>query len=128
MTLEPLSHIENLVKYEATYKALDKAQISINNSLLKKAVSELNEAKFNLTSLKIGKMYIKKIDTKISELQERLGKKPAKDDFEAKEKEMETLKARIAARRKQRRQKMKAKGLNPDDFYYGKFYLKSDKK
>ncbi|MHA1991998.1 MAG: hypothetical protein ACW98A_13590 [Candidatus Hodarchaeales archaeon] len=110
VTLEPLSHIENLEKYENAYKALDKAQISLKNSQLMKAVSELNEAKFNFTSLKIGKIYNKDIDTRIRELQERLGKKSVKDDFEAKEKEhdadMDVLKARIAARRKQRRKKV----------------------
>ena len=75
-----------------------------------KAVSELNEAKANLKALKIGKKYIKDIDAKTRELQERLGKKPAKEDFEAKEKEhdaeMERLKARIAARREERRKKV----------------------
>jgi len=110
VTLEPLSHIENLEKYETTYKALDKAQISLTNSQLKKAVSELNEAKFNLNFLKIGKMYIKNIDAKVRELQERLGKKHAKDDFESKEKEhiaeMDMLKARIAARREERSKKV----------------------
>ena len=110
VTLEPLSDIENLEKYEATYKALDKAQISLENNRLMKAVSELNEAKANLKALKIGKKYIKDIDAKTRELQERLGKKPAKEDFEAKEKEhdaeMDRLKARIAARREERRKKV----------------------
>ena len=110
VTLEPLSDIENLEKYEIIYKALDKAQISLENSQLMKTVSELNEAKFNLKFLKIGKKYIKDIDAKIRKLQERLGKKPAKEDFEAKEKEheaeMDKLKARIAARREERRKKV----------------------
>jgi len=87
VTLEPLSDIENLEKYETTYKALDKAQISLENNRLMKAVSELKEARANLKTLKIGKKYIKDIDAKIRELQERLGKKPAKENFEAKEKE-----------------------------------------
>ncbi|MBY8985975.1 MAG: hypothetical protein KGD65_12950, partial [Candidatus Lokiarchaeota archaeon] len=110
VTLEPLGEIENLEKFEATYKALDKAQISLENNRLMKAVSELNEAKFNLKTLKIGKRYIKEIDIKIRELQEKLGRKPSKDDVEAKEKEheaeMDVLKARIEARREERRKKV----------------------
>jgi hypothetical protein len=110
VTLEPLSDIENLEKFEATYKALDKAQISLENNRLMKAVSELNEAKFNLKALKIGKKYIKDIDVRIRELQEKLGKKPGKEDLEVKAKEhdaeMDRLKARIAARREERRKKV----------------------
>jgi len=110
VTLEALNDIENLEKYENTYKALDKAQISLENNRLMKAVSELNEAKANLKAFKIGKKYIKNVDAKIRELQERLGKKPTKEDSEAKEKEhdaeMNMLKARIAARREERRKKV----------------------
>ncbi|MHA2087522.1 MAG: hypothetical protein ACW972_04555, partial [Promethearchaeota archaeon] len=69
-----------------------------------------NEAKFNLNILKIGKKYINEIDAKIQELQGKLGKKPGKDDFKSKEKEqeaeMDMLKARIAARREERRKKV----------------------
>jgi tetratricopeptide (TPR) repeat protein len=110
VTVEPLSDIENLEKFEITYKALDKAQISLENNRLMKAVSELNEAKYNLEKLKIGYKYIKEIDVKIRDLKERLGRKPSKVDFETKEKEheveMEKLKSRIAARREERRKKV----------------------
>jgi hypothetical protein len=110
VTLETLSDIENLGKFEATYKALDKAQVSLLNNKFMKAISELNEAKFNLKDLKIGKKYIKEIDIKIKSLQERLGRKPSKDDFDAKEKErkaeVDMLKTRIKARREERRKKV----------------------
>lgn len=110
VTFEPLGNIGNHEKFETTYKALDKAQVSLENDQLMKAVSELNEAKANLKVLKMGKKYISDIDKKIRELQERLGKKPPKEDFEAKEKEhdaeMDRLKARIAARREERRKKV----------------------
>ena len=110
VTFEPLGNIGNLEKFETTYKALDKAQVSLENDQLMKAVSELNEAKANLKVLKMGKKYISDIDKKIRELQERLGKKSPKEDFEAKEKEhdaeMDRLKARIAARREERRKKV----------------------
>ncbi|MHA2036671.1 MAG: hypothetical protein ACW98X_09580 [Promethearchaeota archaeon] len=110
VTLEPLSKIESLERFEAAYKALDRAQVSINNNRVMKAISEFNEAKFNLNILKIGKKYINEIDAKIQELQGKLGKKPGKDDFKSKEKEqeaeMDMLKARIAARREERRKKV----------------------
>ncbi len=110
VTLEPLSEIESLDKFEAVYKALDKAQISIINDRVMKSISELNEAKFNLKSLKIGKKYVDVIDIKIEELQEKLGRKSGKDDLKAKEKtyetEMDMLKTRIAARREERRKKV----------------------
>ncbi|MFW9895757.1 MAG: hypothetical protein ACFFD7_08130, partial [Candidatus Thorarchaeota archaeon] len=110
VSLEPLSEIENLEKFENTYKALDKAQVSLRNNRVMKAISEFNEAKFNLLELKIGKKYIKLIDNKVRELQTKLGKKPVKDDLIEKEKdheaEMELLKSRIAARREERRKKV----------------------
>ncbi|MFX1457066.1 MAG: hypothetical protein ACFFDB_16950 [Promethearchaeota archaeon] len=110
VSLEPLSEIENLEKFENTYKALDKAQVSLRNNQVMKAISEFNEAKSNLLELKIGKKYINLIDNKVRDLQTKLGKKPVKDDLKAKEKEheaeMELLKSRIAARREERRKKV----------------------
>ena len=110
VSFESLDDIKNLEKFETTYKALDKAQISLENNRFMKAVSELNEAKANLNILKIGSKYIKEIDVKIRELQVRLGKKQTIEDSEAKElehnAEMERLKARIAARREERRKKV----------------------
>ena len=100
---------ENL-KFEIAYKALDKAQISVSNNHFMKAVSELNEAKFNLKDLKIGTQIIKEVDNRIGEFQEKLGKKPAKEDIpdteEVRKVEMEQLKARVAARREERRKKV----------------------
>ncbi|MFW9822758.1 MAG: hypothetical protein ACFFE4_07485, partial [Candidatus Thorarchaeota archaeon] len=108
ISLEPLSEIENREKFKNSYKALDKAQVSLKDNLIKKAISELNEAKSNLLELKIGKKYIKQIDSKVGELQLTLGKKPIKDKViaEEEETEMELLKARIAARREERRKKV----------------------
>jgi hypothetical protein len=80
VSFESLSEIENLEEFEIIYEALDKAQISLENNRLMKAVSELNEAKFNLKDLKIGNKYIKEIDNKLRELRERLGRTPDKDD------------------------------------------------
>ncbi|MHA1930928.1 MAG: hypothetical protein ACW96X_00215, partial [Promethearchaeota archaeon] len=104
VTLEPLGDIENLERFETTYKALDRAHISLENNQLKKAISELNEAKSNLKELKIGKKYIKEIDTKIQEMQGKLGRKPGKE--KEGEAELDMLKARIKARREARRKKV----------------------
>ena len=96
--------------FESAYKALDKAQMSVENNRLMKAISELNEAKFNLKKLKSGKKYMKEIDNKINELKVKLGKKPTEDTPKSKEKiiedEREELRARIAARREERRRKV----------------------
>ncbi|MFX1291158.1 MAG: hypothetical protein ACFFAG_09410 [Promethearchaeota archaeon] len=105
IALEPLDGIDNLGKFKATYIALDKAQISLIKKSFMKAISELKESIFHLKDLKISKKYVGKIDDKIGELQEKLGKKP-----KAKEKEYqgekEILKSRIEARRKERRKKV----------------------
>ncbi|MFX1571728.1 MAG: hypothetical protein ACFFB0_03190 [Promethearchaeota archaeon] len=102
ITLEVFSENE---KYKSAYKALDNAQFSISNNRLMKAISELNEAKFNLKKVKIDKKFIKEIDNKISEFREKLGKKPEVKG-EAKKDEMERLKARIATRREERKKRV----------------------
>ncbi len=105
ITLEPLDLIDNLGKFKAAYHALDKAQISLMNNRFMKAISELKESIFHLKELKISKKYLQEIDNKIVKLQEKLGKKPkAKEKEDIDEKEM--LKARIDARRKERRKKV----------------------
>jgi len=111
ITLETFDNVKNSNKFESTYKALDKAQISLSNEHFMKAVSEFNEAKFNLNALNIGKKYKKEIDNKIRFFQEKLGRKPDEEDFAAKEveehdAEMDRIKARIAARREERRKKV----------------------
>jgi len=105
ITLEPLDLINNLRKFKAAYLALDKAQISLMNNHFMKAISELKESIFHLKDLKISKKYLKEIDDKIAKLQEKLGKKPKAKEKEYKD-EKEMLKARIEARRKERRKKV----------------------
>lgn len=94
-------------KFKAAYKALDNTQVAIAENQLKRAISELTEAKFQLTSIKRGKKYIKEIDEKIIELREKLGVKPSKEKDKISSKdETEKLRARIAARREERRKKV----------------------
>ncbi|MFX0144251.1 MAG: hypothetical protein ACFE9C_09250, partial [Candidatus Hodarchaeota archaeon] len=93
--------------FKAAYKALDNAQAAISENQIKRAISELNEAYFQLVNLEIGKKYIKEINNKITELREKLGIKPRKEGvIISSEEEAENLRARIAARREERRKKV----------------------
>ncbi|MFX1346245.1 MAG: hypothetical protein ACFFAI_14125, partial [Promethearchaeota archaeon] len=103
ITLEPLNLIDDIGKFKAAYLALDKAQISLINNRFMKAISELKESIFHLKDLKISKKYVKEIDDKIGILQERLGKKPKEKEYID---ETDILKARIQARREERRKKV----------------------
>ncbi len=105
ITLEEFSEPEKYRKYEAAYKALDNAQISLSNNQFMKTISELNEAKFNLKDVKIEKKFIKEIDGKINKFRKKLGKKP-KVEEDTEEDERERLKARIAARREERKKRV----------------------
>ena len=53
ITKADLDRDENFDKFRLAYQALDKAQISLSNNLFMKAITELNDALFNLTDTKI---------------------------------------------------------------------------
>ncbi|MFX1477845.1 MAG: hypothetical protein ACFFCI_06910, partial [Promethearchaeota archaeon] len=109
IAIEYGDNVDNLEKFKLAYNALDKAQISISNNNLKKTISELKEAQFHLKELKFGEKFIKDIEVSINMFQEKLGRKPTKEDLEKKEKEddeMGKLKARIAKRREERKKKV----------------------
>jgi len=110
ITFESFDDMDNLYRYEGAYKALDKAQISISDEHFMKAISELNEAIYNLNTLMIGDKYIKEIEDKIKTYQEKLGRKHDEESSITKEKEheadMEIIKTRIAKRREERRKKV----------------------
>ena len=107
ITLEELSGIENFEKFELAYKAMDKAQVSLTRNRFMKAISELNEAKFNLENLKIGKKFINDIEQKINEFRAKLGKGPeVKVKIEEDKDAMERLRTRITKRREERRKKV----------------------
>jgi len=110
ITFEELMETKKGDSFESAYKALDKAHVSLENNRIMKAISELNEAKFNLEKLKIGNKYVKEIENKISTLREKLGKKAIKKAPEGKagviDDENERLSARITARREERRKKV----------------------
>ncbi|MFX0040701.1 MAG: hypothetical protein ACFFCY_08055 [Promethearchaeota archaeon] len=107
ITLEASENDLHNKKFKAAYKALDNAQGAISENQIKKAISELNEAYFQLINLEIGKKFIKNINHKITELREKLGIKPRKEGvIISSEQEEENLRARIAARREERRKKV----------------------
>lgn len=109
IALEELNLGENMEKFESSYKALDKAEISLTNNNLKKAISELNEAKFNLKNTKIGNKFNEKIDEIVDNCKKKIG---IKETSKTEEKtapmavEGEDVQATIAARREERKKKV----------------------
>ena len=110
ITLEDLGEDEKLEQFTLAYRALDKAIMSLSSNRFMKAVSELNEASFNLKSFTEGKKFTRELESKIEKYRNKLGgrvraaapvetiikKETLSDDEE------ERLKARIAARRAER--------------------------
>jgi hypothetical protein len=99
---------ENFDKFKLAYRALDKAQISLSNSAYMRAITELNEAVFNLKETKVGIKFISTIEDKINSYKKEL------DIKEVPEKVKETLKienddirAKVAARRAERKRRIK---------------------
>jgi len=110
ITIEDVDRNEDLIKFELSYKALDKAQISLSSNLFMRAISELNEANFNLKETKIGPKYIPIINEKINSYKKELGIKIAPEEEELEEevgKKEEDLKDKIAARRIERKKKIR---------------------
>ncbi|MFX0021748.1 MAG: hypothetical protein ACFE9S_05445 [Candidatus Hermodarchaeota archaeon] len=94
-------------KFKAAYKALDDAQVAMSESQTKKAISELIEANFQLSKLKLVTNYNNEINKIITNLREELGIRP--EEAKARisyEDESARLRARIAARREERRKKV----------------------
>jgi len=112
----PLIAIEDIEKseyrnqYSLAFKALDKAQLSISKNLYMRAISELNEVIYNLKETKLGDKYIPILEEKINTYKKELG---IEETFKPKEKEPEPklesddLRAKIAARRAERRRKVR---------------------
>ena len=109
ITKADLDRDENFDKFRLAYQALDKAQISLSNNLFMKAITELNEALFNLTETKIGKRYILEIEDKINIYKRELDikKTPEPEVKKVSPKlDEEDLRAKIAKRREERRKRI----------------------
>jgi hypothetical protein len=104
-----LEEIEESAKFKSAYIALDQAQSSLDENIFTRAISELNEAKFNLNELSIGDDYIKQIDELVKGCQEKLGRKPAMEpeiSERAPEDHANVLRARLERRRQERKKKV----------------------
>jgi len=90
LVLEEFDKNENMDKIKLAYEALDRAQMSLIKNRIMKAISELNEAKFNLENTKIGAKFIKEIDNKIKSFQAEIKKtKEVSEKAEEEKKESE---------------------------------------
>ncbi|MFX1260166.1 MAG: hypothetical protein ACFFAN_20135, partial [Promethearchaeota archaeon] len=75
IVLEEVKDNENMDKFELAYKALDKAQMSLLKNQFMKAISELNEAKFNLKETIIGGKFNEEIENIIENYRLQIEKK-----------------------------------------------------
>jgi len=112
----PLIAIEDIEKseyrdqYKFAFRALDKAQLSLSKNLFMRAISELNEAVYNLEETKLGDKYIPILEDKISIYKKELGiEEPVKAKEEKPEPKIgsDDLRAKIAERRAERRKKIR---------------------
>jgi len=108
ITTSELERGENINKFELAYHALDNAQISLSNNLFMKAITELNEAIFNLKETKIGIKYISLIENKVNTYKKVLDIKTVQEQkIEVPKVETDDIRVKIAARRAERRKKIK---------------------
>ncbi len=110
ITVDDVESNENMGKFKITYEALDRAQISLSGNQFMKAISELNEANFNLKETIIGTKYIPIIKEKINAFKKELGIKVETEEkvkIEKAEDEEDFLRVKIAARRAERRKRIK---------------------
>ncbi|MFX0071325.1 MAG: hypothetical protein ACFFAO_09570, partial [Candidatus Hermodarchaeota archaeon] len=81
ITIENFEEEENIDNFKSAYIALDKAHSSLLKNRLMKAISELNEATYNLEETKIGLKYIDEIQKKIIQFKGEIDKIKAKKDI-----------------------------------------------
>ena len=98
---------ENIDKFKLAYQSLDNAQISLSSNAFMKAITELNEALYNLNETKIGKRFISAVEEKIETYKKEMDIKEtperAKGTLPSK---TDDLRAKIAERRAERRRKI----------------------
>ncbi|MFX1498167.1 MAG: hypothetical protein ACFFBH_11615, partial [Promethearchaeota archaeon] len=109
ITIDDIENNENIDKFNIAYQALDRAQRSLSENQFMKAISEFNEAKFNLRNTIIGKKYIPIIQEKINSYKKNLGIKiePEEEvEFKKPLDDKGTLRDKIAARRAERKKRV----------------------
>ena len=110
IAIEDIEKSEYIDQYKLAFKTLDKAQLSLSKNLFMRAISELNEALYNLRETKLGDKYIPILNEKINICKKEIGIEitPEPEKKEAAPKvEIDDLKAKIAARRAERRKKIR---------------------
>ncbi|MBY9005163.1 MAG: hypothetical protein KGD63_00210 [Candidatus Lokiarchaeota archaeon] len=94
-------------EFKKSYEALDRAQKSIIQKKFMKAVSELNEAKYNLEKINIENEILVNINNTINNYRNKIGNEKNEISEETKEiKELDNLKLKIAQSRADRRKRI----------------------
>jgi hypothetical protein len=110
IALNSLEKGENWKKFQNAYMALDRAQISLSNNQFLRAISLLNESKYNLQETLIGPSIMHLLDDKIKSLKKEIKVEEKPEEFEIieaqKSSEDDDIRARITARRVERRKKI----------------------
>jgi hypothetical protein len=92
-------------RFISSYEAVDRAERSIKNRNYMKAISELNEARFNLENLDTDKRIVSALDEKIIFYKQEMGHEIAETTKH--EEALEDLKSEIAKRREERRKRLR---------------------
>ena len=114
ITTSELERGENMEKFEASYRGLDSAQISLSKNQHRRAISELNEVKFNLQDTLVGISFIPLVEDTINSLKSEVdGKssistkaKTQEIEIEEPAKKEEDLRTQISTRRAERKKRI----------------------
>ncbi|MBN1215076.1 MAG: hypothetical protein JXA99_06475 [Candidatus Lokiarchaeota archaeon] len=102
------SHLKNTKEFKISYEALDRAQKSIMKNNLMKAISELNEAKYNLEKINAENTILNKIEDTINIYRNQIGIDIVEpSDIITENQQLEDLKLKIAQTRAKRRKRVK---------------------
>jgi len=113
ITIYDVEKGENMEKFETSYRGLDSAQISLSKNQYLRAISELNEVKFNLQQTLIGISLIPSVVDTINSLKSEVEGKSSisaistpQEIEESVEQEEEDLRTQISIRREERKRRI----------------------
>jgi hypothetical protein len=107
---------ENSDKFKLAYRALDKAQISLSSNSFLRAITELNEALYNLKQTKVGMKFILTIEDRVNTYKKELDiKKAPEQKKEVLKIEKDDIRSEIAERRAERRRRIRRLMGDDDD-------------
>jgi len=114
ITIYDVEKGENMEKFEISYRGLDSAQISLSKNQFLRAISELNEVKFNLQQTLIGLSLIPFVDDTINSLKSEVEGKssisaistPHEIEESVEQEEEEDLRTQISIRREERKRRI----------------------